>query len=134
MPRSEGRYREKEDGCWLEVRGKVIRDAREKDRRIVGYIRDIHETKMRELDQERKQQMDPVTSFYRLKPGMEEIRRIRRTIPEGMMILVDICRFTVISRDFGLTFGDVLLEQFSKMFYRSVKKGCQYTGDDQSRF
>ena len=42
-------------------------DAREKDRRIVGYIRDIHETKMRELEQERKQQMDPVTSFYRLK-------------------------------------------------------------------
>ncbi len=107
-------------------------DAREKDRRIVGYIRDIHETKMRELEQERKQQMDPVTSFYRLKPGMEEIRHVRRRFPEGMLVLVDICRFTMIGRDFGLAFGDVLLEQFSKMFYRSVKKGCQHTGDDRA--
>lgn len=117
----------KEDGCWLEVRGKVIMDDREKDRRIVGYIRDIHETKMRELEQERKQQMDPVTAFYRLKPGMEEIRRVRRRIPEGMMVLVDICHFTVISRDFGLAFGDVLLEQFSKMFLQVCEEEAAST-------
>ena len=117
----------KEDGCWLEVRGKVIMDDREKDRRIVGYIRDINETKMRELEQERKQQMDPVTAFYRLKPGMEEIRRVRRRLPEGMMVLVDICHFTVISRDFGLAFGDVLLEQFSKMFLQVCEEGAAST-------
>ena len=102
-------------------------DDREKDRRIVGYIRDIHETKMRELEQERKQQMDPVTAFYRLKPGMEEIRRVRRRLPEGMMVLVDICHFTVISRDFGLAFGDVLLEQFSKMFLQVCEEGAAST-------
>ena len=52
-PLVESRWRNsnnfgKEDGCWLEVRGKVIMDDREKDRRIVGYIRDINETKMPE--------------------------------------------------------------------------------------
>ena len=82
---------------------------------------------MRELEQERKQQMDPVTAFYRLKPGMEEIRRVRRRIPEGMMVLVDICHFTVISRDFGLAFGDVLLEQFSKMFLQVCEEGAAST-------
>lgn len=82
---------------------------------------------MRELEQERKQQMDPVTSFYRLKPGMEEIRHVRRRFPEGMLVLVDICRFTMISRDFGLAFGDVLLEQFSKMFLQVCEEGAAST-------
>ena len=46
-------------GRWLEVRGKNITDAKEQDRRIVGYIRDIHETKMRELEQEKKAALRP---------------------------------------------------------------------------
>ncbi len=115
------------EGCWLEVRGKVISDTKEKDRRIVGYIRDIHENKMRELEQERKQRMDPVTSFYRLKPGMEEMMRVRGNLPEGIMVLVDICRFTEISRDFGLTFGDVILEEFSRMFLQVCEEGTAGT-------
>ena len=120
------RVKDNPEGKWLEIRGKNIRDAKDQDRRIVGYIRDIHETKMRELEQERKQWLDPVTSFYRLKPGIENVAQTREDTPEGMLVLVDICHFTTISRDFGLTFGDVILEEFSKMFlqvcYRSAAK------------
>lgn len=112
-------------GRWLEVRGKNITDAKEQDRRIVGYIRDIHETKMRELEQEKKQRLDPVTSFYRLDPGIEQVTRLRENMPSGMLILVDICQFTVISREFGLTFGDVLLEEFSKMFLQVCSCGAE---------
>lgn len=60
--------------------------------------------------------IDPVTLFYRLKPGMEVIEKVRGKYPQGMFILVDICHFTIITRDFGLTFRDVVLEEFSKMF------------------
>ena len=44
-----------------------------------------------------------------------------------MLVLVDICRFTMISRDFGLAFGDVLLEQFSKMFLQVCEEGAAST-------
>lgn len=103
-------------GRWIEIRGKTIAETKEDDRKIVGFVRDIHETKMRELKQERKQMIDPVTLFYRLKPGMEVIEKVRGKYPQGMFILVDICHFTIITRDFGLTFRDVVLEEFSKMF------------------
>ena len=67
--------------------------------------------------------IDPVTLFYRLKPGMEVIEKVRGKYPQGMFILVDICHFTIITRDFGLTFRDVVLEViYQNCFWRCVPK------------
>ena len=36
---------------------------------------------------------------------------------------MDICHFTIITRDFGLTFRDVVLEEFSKMSQTELELG-----------
>ena len=107
---------EEPDGRWVELSGKTSVDARDGHRRMVGFVRDIHEMKMKELEREGRQMRDPVTGFYRLKPGIEVLEKARRQEPEGLLVLIDIFHFAYIVKNYGLTFGDVILEEFAKMF------------------
>ena len=109
---------DKKGDRWIEVNGNTVSDNVDKDRRVVGFVRDIHEAKMQELERETKQMQDPVTLFYRLEPGVKKIEDLRKRWPEGKLILADICRFSYIVQNCGLAFGDVVLEEFSKMITR----------------
>ena len=100
---------------WIEINGNTVSDTTDESRRVVGFVRDIHEAKMQELEREMKQTQDPVTMFYRLDPGIRKIEEMRRSWPAGTLILIDICQFTYIVQNCGLTFGDVILEEFSKI-------------------
>ena len=81
---------------------------------MVGFARDIQEEKLKELERTQRQMLDPVTDFYRLKPGLNAVAAARRSSPVGFLVLIDICDFTKIVQSHSLTFGDVILEEFSK--------------------
>lgn len=100
---------------WYTLNSTIISDNSQGHRRIVGYLRDIHEQKLRELKQRFKQNHDSVTGLFRLKQGMNAIESVRANHPEGILILVDLNHFTQMTQRCGLTFGDVLLREFSKL-------------------
>lgn len=100
---------------WYVINSSTMSDNSKGHRRIVGYLRDIHEQKLLELKRQFKQNHDSVTGLFRLKQGMDAIESVRANHPEGILILVDLNYFTQMTQRCGLTFGDVLLQEFSKM-------------------
>ena len=109
------------EGRWYSFSGRRITDTQSLEKRIVGYIRDIHESKIRSLEQEERERRDSVTGFYRLQPGMETIEDVRRNIPEGILALLDMNRFSYLVKNCGLTFTDVVLEEFSTLLRTKAK-------------
>ncbi len=118
---------EMKDGRWSEINGKTVTDTQTGKRTVVGYIRDIHKIKMQELERENQQKMDPVTGFYRLKQGEAALEKTRRKQPEGELVFMDICAFTNIVQNYGLTFGDVILNEIAAL----ITKQCQQLCEDQ---
>ena len=113
------------EGRWFEIQASAISDAQDGSRRVVGLMRDIHERKLRELEQERKQSLDPVTGLYRLKTGMEVLTIRRQNQPDGMLMMLDLNRFQYITRSYGLAFGDVILSEFSAFLGETFGKWDQ---------
>ena len=103
------------EGLWVELSGKAVTDTQTGSRTVVGFVRDIHEAKLRELERENLQKLDPVTGFYCLTQGTAALRAARRQQPDGTLILLDVCAFSHIVQNYGLTFGDVLLSELAEM-------------------
>ena len=112
------------EGRWMEVRWKAVEGDRDEGITIVGYMRDIHEAKMRELEQEKQQKLDPVTGFYRLNHGIQVLHDERRKKPEGQLVLLDICDFAQIVRENGLTFSDLVLNELAELVRTQVHHVC----------
>lgn len=110
-----------EGGRWYVVHGDAMPDSEQGHRRVVGYVRDIHEQKLREMETEKNRILDPVTSFYRLGPGVAVMQEERERIPDGVLALIDIDHFGSIVQRYGLTFGDVLLDEFARLIRQQVK-------------
>lgn len=100
---------------WYSLNSTAFSDDTPSHRRIVGYLRDIHQQKTEELKRKFMLTHDSVTGLFRLKQGTEAIENIRAIHPDGVMILIDLSHFTQTTQRCGLTFGDVLLREFSKM-------------------
>ena len=83
--------------------------------RIVGCLHDINEQKILELAQNKDKLIDAITSFYRLEAGLEAIQIALNRNPKGVLALIDLGRFTAITKQYGMTLGDVLLEQMAGM-------------------
>ena len=103
----------REEPFWVLLNGKTVFDSNNRRIKLVGTIRDIHERKMRELEYQQKEQMDPVTGFYRWKQGRKELEKQRQYEPVGCLLLMDIDNFTRMDEHFGLIFGDVLMEHLA---------------------
>lgn len=102
------------EGRWLEVHAKPVSDSPSGLRFIVGYLRNIDEAKRRDLAARKKSELDPVTGFYRRGRGLELMRTARAARPAGVMILIDLEHFNGIVRRYGMTFGDVVLEELAR--------------------
>jgi len=81
--------------------------------RMVGCLHDINEQKLLELAQNKDKLIDSITSFFRLEAGLEAIQIAMNRNPKGVFALLDLGGFTVITKQYGMTLGDVLLEQLS---------------------
>ena len=100
-------------------------------RQVVGCIHNVHQHKLLEQAQKRKQIYDSITSFYRLGSGLEVVETLCRDDPEGVLVLLEIQQFSKIDERYGLIFGDIILEQFAgllaKRFQEDGLNGGIYT-------
>ncbi|MDD6050823.1 MAG: diguanylate cyclase, partial [Clostridiales bacterium] len=118
---------DKPEGRWAEVNWKAVTDHQTGNRTMVGYVRDIHKAKLRELAQENRQKLDPVTGLYRLQQGESALEGARNQQQEGELILLSIHKFYAIVQNYGLTFGDVLLSEMAEL----ATKHCQQLCDNR---
>lgn len=111
----EYRYRKPEDNryVWMNLSGSIITEDNGNQKKLVGCIRSIDKRKRLEIAQKTKEQRDPVTSFYKMNAGVEEINKSRKDGKKGIVFLLDVAHFGYINQQFGRTLGDILLEQLS---------------------
>lgn len=107
------RQRLDKDYEWYSLSAKVMYDETGKISMIVGYLHNINQQKEHELEEGRKKTTDPVTGFYRRDEGFRMIREMRSRKPEGVLFLLQIRSFRKLNERYGLTFGDLLLDQLS---------------------
>ena len=98
---------------WNNLSATIMRDEQGNAARAVGYIHNIHQHKLMELAQKKKQVYDPITSFYRMESGMETVKTLYQDAPDGVLVLVEIQKFSQIDEQYGLVFGDIILEQLA---------------------
>ncbi len=115
------------EGRWYSYQGRRILDPQTNERRIVGYVRDIQQVKLRMLEQEEKQMRDPLTGFYRLQPGDEAIQKDRDLHRTGVLLLFDLNHFSSLVGSYGLTFSDMLLEEFALRLRSIVEQKTEGT-------
>lgn len=98
---------------WVNLSGRILLDQETGKRTLVGYMHDIDQQKRLELMQDVHSAIDPITSLYKLDPGIETIKNRRQQQPCGIFLLLDIVHFGRINQQFGRVFGDIVLEQLS---------------------
>ena len=107
---------------WVNLSGSITFDENEERSRIVGCIHNVHQHKLLEQAQKRKQIYDSITSFYRLGSGLEVVETLCRDDPEGVLVLLEIQQFSKIDERYGLIFGDIILEQFAGLLAKRFQE------------
>ena len=100
---------------WVNLTGSITLDRNGEQSRIVGCLHNVHQHKLLEEAQKRKQIYDSITSFYRLGSGLEVVETLCQDDPEGVLVLLEIQHFSRIDEQYGLIFGDIILEQFARL-------------------
>lgn len=93
---------------WVNLSGSITFDENKERSRVVGCIHNVHQHKLLEQAQKRKQIYDSITSFYRLGSGLEVVETLCRDDPEGVLVLLEIQQFSKIDERYGLIFGDII--------------------------
>ena len=107
---------------WENLSGSITFDENKERSRIVGCIHNVHQHKLLEQAQKRKQIYDSITSFYRLGSGLEVVETLCRDDPEGVLVLLEIQQFSKIDERYGLIFGDIILEQFAGLLAKRFQE------------
>ena len=107
---------------WVNLSGSITFDENKERSRVVGCIHNVHQHKLLEQAQKRKQIYDSITSFYRLGSGLEVVETLCRDDPEGVLVLLEIQQFSKIEERYGLIFGDIILEQFAGLLAKRFQE------------
>lgn len=107
---------------WVNLSGSITFDENKERSRVVGCIHNVHQYKLLEQAQKRKQIYDSITSFYRLGSGLEVVETLCRDDPEGVLVLLEIQQFSKIDERYGLIFGDIILEQFAGLLAKRFQE------------
>ena len=107
---------------WVNLSGSITFDENKERSRVVGCIHNVHQHKLLEQAQKRKQIYDSITSFYRLGSGLEVVETLCRDDPEGGLVLLEIQQFSKIDERYGLIFGDIILEQFAGLLAKRFQE------------
>ena len=107
---------------WVNLSGSITFDENKERSRVVGCIHNVHQHKLLEQAQRRKQIYDSITSFYRLGSGLEVVETLCRDDPEGVLVLLEIQQFSKIDERYGLIFGDIILEQFAGLLAKRFQE------------
>ena len=107
---------------WVNLSGSITFDENKERSRVVGCIHNVHQHKLLEQAQKRKQIYDSITSFYRLGSGLEVVETLCRDDPEGVLVLLEIQQFSKIDERYGLIFGDIILKQFAGLLAKRFQE------------
>lgn len=107
--------RERDGYIWVNMTASITRDERGKISRVVGCVQDVNQRKLLEENQKGQKTYDSVTSFYRLEYGLEELQAAWEQGKNGTLALIQVERFIHIREQYGLLFGDILLEKLAAM-------------------
>ena len=107
---------------WVNLSGSITFDENKERSRVVGCIHNVHQHKLLEQAQKRKQIYDSITSFYRLGSRLEVVETLCRDDPEGVLVLLEIQQFSKIDERYGLIFGDIILEQFAGLLAKRFQE------------
>ena len=107
---------------WVNLSGSITFDENKERSRVVGCIHNVHQHKLLEQAQKRKQIYDSITSFYRLGSGLEVVETLCRDDPDGVLVLLEIQQFSKIDERYGLIFGDIILEQFAGLLAKRFQE------------
>ena len=107
---------------WVNLSGSITFDENKERSRVVGCIHNVHQHKLLEQAQKRKQIYDSITCFYRLGSGLEVEETLCRDDPEGVLVLLEIQQFSKIDERYGLIFGDIILEQFAGLLAKRFQE------------
>ena len=107
---------------WVNLSGSITFDENKERSRVVCCIHNVHQHKLLEQAQKRKQIYDSITSFYRLGSGLEVVETLCRDDPEGVLVLLEIQQFSKIDERYGLIFGDIILEQFAGLLAKRFQE------------
>lgn len=107
---------------WVNLSGSITFDENKERSRVVGCIHNVHQHKLLEQAQKRKQIYDSITSFYRLGSGLEVVETLCRDDPEGVLVLLEIQQFSKIDERYGLIFRDIILEQFAGLLAKRFQE------------
>ena len=107
---------------WVNLSGSITFDENKERSRVVGCIHNVHQHKLLEQAQKRKQIYDSITSFYRPGSGLEVVETLCRDDPEGVLVLLEIQQFSKIDERYGLIFGDIILEQFAGLLAKRFQE------------
>lgn len=107
---------------WVNLSGSITFDENKERSRVVGCIHNVHQHKLLDQAQKRKQIYDSITSFYRLGSGLEVVETLCRDDPEGVLVLLEIQQFSKIDERYGLIFGDIILEQFAGLLAKRFQE------------
>lgn len=99
---------------WQRLKGTVIKREDGDNPRLVGSIKNIHERKLYEIEQENKEVYDTLTGFYTRKAGVERIRQCREEEPDGTLVYLQIQWKEGLDNLYGRTFKDLMLEEFGR--------------------
>lgn len=107
---------------WVEISGRRVNDIEGEERRIVGCIRNIHQEKTLQQERVAKKLLDSVTGYYRFEVGKTSLDELIEQKMNGSLLLVRIDHFRDITAEFGLTFGDVIIEELSILFSKCCER------------
>ncbi len=127
---AEFRMKWPEDGeyLWMALSGKTVYDTDGVRWKMVGSIRNIEEQKRREEEQRRKNSVDGVTGLAVFSAGMEQIGKLRDSLPEGVMVCLFLDRLKESREKNGITFGDMVLEEIGTLIRGCSKEFARAAG------
>ena len=106
---------------WVTLQGTAIYDTDGNRWKIMGIVRDIQEQKDREAEQRRKNMMDAVTGLYGFSAGLEQVKELRRSRPDGVMVNLFVSGMKELSEKNGIVFCDMILEELGGI----IRQSCQ---------
>lgn len=109
---------------WVNLCGSLLKDKNGDETRVVGYIRDINQQKVLELEKIHKKKIDSLTSLYNLETGIELVKEFREGKEDIILFLLDIDRFMNINEQYGLVFGDIILQKISDIMIDCCKNNA----------
>lgn len=102
---------EQEGYTWIGLYGKVFYDADGNRCKLIGSIRNIQKMKEQEQEQLARLTTDGLTGAYTYNAGMKKLEECRQIQPEGVMAFLNIANIRSLSKENGIVFGDLILEQ-----------------------